>query len=363
VGGLADVIVEAVIGARGGAESPGFDLIGAMMLNGFPQLCEALGSKPRELFAAAAIPCPDAASLPGWVTYRQFVGLLALASRRLACADFGMRLALTQSGTDIYGPLGTIMRHSTTFGEALGHVVAHAHVHSPAARITRHAIPGREGFVFSHEIIVGAFGDQEQAMEHVLLAGHLGAAALTGGRARARQVLLRHRPVSAAAVYRRNFGCEVLFDQPLDAVIFSKEDLACPVVGQSQTAHADAIASIASRFPMQAPPIEAATRAAILRLIQVGLASNTQVAAELGLSTRALHRRLRESGTTFQTIKDEVRCELVRYYVAHTELSFLWITGKLDFAEQAVFTRFCRRHLGVTPSALRAQISRAKEHG
>ncbi|MEW9856336.1 AraC family transcriptional regulator [Novosphingobium sp. M1R2S20] len=339
----------------GSAGGEGFDLVGAQMLAGFPQLCATLGATPEDLLSAVGIPCGT--QRPARVTYRQFVDLLASASNRLGCLDFGMRLAIHQAGTDLYGPLGTIMRSARTFGEALQYVVELAHVHSPAARITRHAIPGREGIVFSHEIIVGDFAQQEQAMEHILLAGHLGAMVLTSGRSRGRQILLRHRPVSSPAVYRRNFGCEVLFDQPVDGIVFSKQDLANTIVGQDRSVASKAIANVLAHWPVQAPPIEAATRAAILRLIPVGLATNTHVAAELGMNTRALHRRLRESGTTFQKIKDQVRCELVRYYVRHTELSFLWITGKLDFAEQAVFTRFCRRHLGVSPTELRAQAA------
>jgi AraC-like DNA-binding protein len=344
-------------------ECAGFDAISARMLEGLPELCATFQTRPEELFAAAGIPTDGAGQPSKGVNYRQFLDLLAIAARRLRCADFGMNLAIAQSGTDLYGPLGAIMQSSRTFGDALEYVVAHAHVHSAAAKITRHAIPGREGIVFSHEIIVGGFANQEQAMEHVLLAGHLGAVALTGGRARARQVLLRHRPVSPPPVYRRNFGCDVLFDQPLDALIFSKQDLASPIVGQDRSLHAKAVASGASRLATQTPPIDASTRAAILRLIQVGLADNAHVACELGLNTRALHRRLRESGTTFQKIKDDVRCELVRYYVARPELNFLWITGKLDFADQAVFTRFCRRHLGATPSALRARAALGEGHG
>lgn len=332
-----------------------FDLVRATMLKSFPQLCRALGGRPEQLLNEAGVAARDEAALPENVTYREFVNLLTVAARQLDCDDFGMRLAISQSGTALYGPLGMVMRHSQTLGDALEYVVAHAHVHSPAARITRHTIPGRGGIVFSHEIVVGAFASQEQAMEHVLLSGHLGAMELTGGRARARQVLLRHRRLSSPAVYHRNFGCEVLFDQPLDAIIFSREDLRQPIVSRNRRVHAEIIASIAEQTCAPAAPTEAAVRAAVLRLMPVGLANNVEVARDLGMNTRTLHRRLRESGTSFQKIKDDVRCELIRYYVARPELSFLWITGKLDFAEQAVFTRFCLRHLGMTPTALREQ--------
>src|SRR5699024_9665603 len=144
-------------GPDGSAGGEGFDLIGAQMLAGFPQLCATLGATPEDLLSAAGIPCQAGTQGPARVTYRQFVDLLASASNRLGCLDFGMRLAIHQAGTDLYGPLGMIMRSARTFGDALQYVVEHAHVHSPAARITRHVIPGREGIVFSHEIIVGNF--------------------------------------------------------------------------------------------------------------------------------------------------------------------------------------------------------------
>jgi AraC-like DNA-binding protein len=293
---------------------------------------------------------------PAALTYGQFVAVLADAARSLACPDFGMRLALGQAGTDLYGPLGTIMRHSRTLGEALDYVTGHADVHSAAARISRYVIPETGGVVFSHEIIVGAFAQQKQAMEYILLAGHLGARALTGGAARARQVLLRHRPVSPLSVYRRYFGCKVVFDQMLDGLVFNDRDLASAVLGQDPAIHADLIASLSQRFPANDPPIHAAARNAVLRLMHVAAASNAQVAAELGLHTRTLHRRLLEAGTSYQKIKDEVRCELALYYLAQTDVSFIWIANKLNFAEQAVFTRFCRRTFGLSPSSLRAQV-------
>ena len=316
-------------------------------------MCTKLGGDANELFMTVGLINHGTRSGSANVTYQQYTALLEASSRRLQCPDFGMRLALSQLKADIYGPLGKVMRHSQTFGGALRYVFKHPHLHSPAARITRHAIPHRKGIVVSHEILSGTFDSQHQAMEHILLVGHLGAITLTGGSTRARQVLFRHRPIAPLTTYRRNFGCEVLFDHPIDGLVFSNEDLENPIIGQNAQVHADAVAAASKRLCIAGPTIDAATRAAVLRLMQVGLASNTQVAAEVGMHVRTLHRRLMQAGTTFQRIKNEVRCELVRYYVAHTELSFLWITAKLDFAEQAVFTRFCRRHLGNTPTMLR----------
>jgi AraC-like DNA-binding protein len=338
-----------------------FDAVSARLLVGFAQLCQGCGGDADRLLKSVGVATQRAAQGDLCATYGQFVELLAQAARDLDTQDFGMRLALSQSGTDLYGPLGLIMRRSRTFGQALDYVIQHTEIHSTAARVARYVIPQRNGVVFSHEIMVGAFARQQQAIEYILLAGHLGALALTNGRARARQVLLRHRAVSPMAVYRRNFGCEVLFDQLVDGIVFSHEDLASLVVGHDAQLHASLISVVQNGFPRHDLPIQAATRNVVLRLMHVGLASNDHVAAELGLHSRTLHRRLIQAGTSFQQIKDEVRCELIRYYLAHTDVSLMWITGKLAFAEQAVFTRFCQRHFGMSPSALRAHVIAEKQ--
>lgn len=330
-----------------------FDRVNAKLLEGFAALCAQCGGDAAALLARAGIACFPESLVPLALTYPRFVALLAEAARSLDCPDFGMRLARAQSGTDLYGPLGGIMRRARTLGEALDYVIARSDVHSPAARISKHALPGRTAMVYSHEIIVGQFAGQGQAIEYMLLAGHIGAAALTGGRARARQVILRHRPISPMATYRRYFGCEVLFDQMLDGIIFTREDLDCAIIGHDPALYSELIAAVEARFARPAPPIEAAARAALLRLVHVGMASNEELAADLGMHLRTLHRRLAQAGTTFQALKNEVRCELARYYLAHTELKLSWISGRLGFSEQAAFTHFCKRHLGVAPRALR----------
>jgi hypothetical protein len=68
-------------------------------------------------------------------TYRQLVHLIELAAAELRGPDFGMRLATLQSGSGMFGPLGLVMKNSTTFGDALDYVRKHTYAHSLAARI------------------------------------------------------------------------------------------------------------------------------------------------------------------------------------------------------------------------------------
>ena len=204
-----------------------FDTIHGDMLRHFCDLATELGGCPDALFAQARIkPAPSPHSGPR-VSYRQFVTLLEIAAAQLGCSDFGMRLALRQSGTAFMGPLGDGMRNSRSFGDALRFLCSHSYAHSLAAWIWLRPSLSGESTVVGHDILLEGLPHKAQAMEYILLVGNLSTLALTGGRVRARRVLLRHQPLSPVTDYRRHFGCDVRFGRSADAVIYNKQDLAC----------------------------------------------------------------------------------------------------------------------------------------
>jgi AraC-like DNA-binding protein len=334
-----------------GVES--FDVVHARLLRFFPELVEELGGDLPRLLSYAGL---DMAALTGeqpGITYRQAIRLMELAAEELACPGFGMRLAAMQSGGGTYGPLGRVMRNSQTFGDALTYVSRHSYAHSLAARVWLRHLPS-EGMVFSgHDILLDNIANRAQAMEQILLVGHLEALELTGGHARARRVHFRHQPVSSPRDYRRYFGCEVRFGEPADGVFFSRHDLACPIVDPDAVAFAQVTAHIDRHFTRHRPPLHAEARGVIMRRIASGQCTNDAVARELNLHLRTLHRRLRSEGTSFQQVKDEVRRDVMLYYVQQTKLDFARISEMLGFAEQSIMTRRCNRWFSMPPSRLR----------
>lgn len=339
------------------AEGGDYDVVHARLLRNYPELVAELGGDATALRRAAGLATRGAA-----VTYRDFVNLLQISAEELACSDFGMRLAVRQNGAGLFGPLGQAMRHSRNFGEALRYVSDHAYAHSLAARVWLQPWQAEDGEarVFSgHDILVEGAARREQALEQILLAGHLAAMQITGGKARVRAVHFRHEPVSAMRTYRRFFGCDVHFGQPADGVVFSAEDLAAPVIAADEGALNRMTAYIDSHFTRRQPPLHAQVRAVMVRLLPTGNCSNTQVASSLCLHLRTLHRRLQDEGTSFQALKDEVRRDLLSYYLRDTDLELFRISERLGFAEQSVMSRACRRWFGMAPSTLRRDARRA----
>ncbi|MFA7601752.1 MAG: AraC family transcriptional regulator [Novosphingobium sp.] len=323
-----------------------FDTVHAQVLRFLPELVAEMGGDPVALLRRAGLPAR------GEATYRQAIHLLEVAAAALRCPDFGLRLAQRQGGGAMFGPLGLAMRNSRTFGDALTYVSQHIYAHSLAARIRLTRLPGGGAFS-AHDILLDGAPVRTQFVEQIILAGHLAAGEITGGHARVRRVHFRHQPVSPPAVYRRHFGCEVRFGQNEDGVLFSAADLACPVVDSDAQAFARIAAFIGSAFPDHLPPLHAQVRGVIMQFLGSAPCTNDSVAAELNLHPRTLHRRLRAEGTSFQKIKDEVRRDLMLYYLQQTRLDFTRISERLGFAEQSVMTRSCNRWFAASPTRVR----------
>ena len=330
-----------------------FDVVHARILRFFPELVAALGGDLNVLVQRAGILPESLAAGQAGATYRQMVHLIEFAATELRCPDFGLRLATLQSGGGMFGPLGLVMKNSKTFGDALDYVVTHTYAHSLAARVwVERSDPTKAVFV-GHDILLDRMPNKSQAIEQLLLVGHLTAMELTDGHARVRKVHFRHQPVSSLGTYRRYFGCEVRFGQNEDGVVFSERDLACPIIDADSQVFRAATSFIDTKFTQHRPPLHAQARGVISQYLGTSRCTNDGVASALKLHPRTLHRRLTAEGTTFQQIKDEVRRDALLYFLQQTNLDFALISEKLGFAEQSVMTRCCNQWFAASPTRLR----------
>lgn len=329
-----------------------FDVVHAKMLRFFPDLVRSLGGDPMTLAAKIGLQPKDPEMSAAEVTYRQVLELLEIAAAELNCADFGMRLATLQSGL-MYGPLGKVMMNSQTYGEALDYVIAHSAAHSLAARIWLRRWPEHGAVFVGHDILLDNAPLRSQALELLLLVGHLSTNEITGGATRARKIFFRHQPVSSPRTYRRYFGCEVLFGQQVDGVVYSEKDLAAPIVTRDDRVYEAATSFIDATFSRRITPARAQARSVIMQFLGTTLCRAERVASELDLHPQALLRRLKAEGTSFQKIKDEVRRDLMIYYLQATDLDFGRISRRLGFAEQSVMTRACNKWFSASPTKLR----------
>lgn len=78
-----------------------------------------------------------------------------------------------------------------------------------------------------------------------------------------------------------------------------------------------------------------------------------EVAAELMLSERTLHRRLDEEGTSFRDLRNEVRETLATELLTRAGLTVNEVARRLGYSEPAAFSRAYKSWTGNIPSAVR----------
>ena len=321
----------------------------ARLLHGFDDLIVELGSDASVIKRRADL--DPAESLD---TYEATTRLLEAAATELGLLDFGLRLARKQSIHSL-GPLSVAMGSARTLAEALTYVTTHSQAHSPAARIWMEERPEEDAVFIGHEIMLPGLRAQIQAMEQIQLLGQLSAIKTTGGVARACRVHFRHQPLSIMRVYNRYFGCDVRFGQKEDGLMFRSIAFDSRIISDDAKAF-DAVTHFIDRsFPPCRRPVHVEARSWIIRLLATGRCKIADVAVRLAVHPRTLHRRLEAEGTTFQRLKDEVRCDVMLYYLGRTTLDLAVVSERLGFAEQAVMTRFCRKLFAMSPTGLRAR--------
>ena len=175
---------------------------------------------------------------------------------------------------------------------------------------------------------------------------------LTVEQVRPRAIQLPRVAPRDGAAFARFFEVPVTFGAERAAIVYPSAALASPM------RHADPeLTRILARqadnelaaLPPDADVVER-VRAHLARELERGTAELADVARSLGMSDRTLRRRLRDSGTGFRELLDQVRREQALSLADQGEVSVTAIGIMTGFRDGAAFARAFRRWTGRAPS-------------
>jgi AraC-like DNA-binding protein len=161
--------------------------------------------------------------------------------------------------------------------------------------------------------------------------------------------LMRH-PKNQEAL-EEYFGCRIRFNAAKNILIYRTTDLDRPF----ETYNAETLASIHPQLEAELQErqadetIEDKVRLVLHRLIAGQRPSVREVARHLHLSSRTLQRRLTESGVSFQELLEEVRRDLARHYLTHSNIDLSETAYLLGFEDPNSFFRAFHQWEGQTP--------------
>lgn len=330
------------------------DLVRASGIRGYREVMRSLGADPehwlgRYHIAPQALDNDDAL-LPTEVLDQ----LLEASSRETGCADLGLRIAQNQS-ISVLGPLGVVIQNSPTVLDALHMASRYLFIHSAelGLNIFERSPLIEDAFELTIEIRRATRPAGRQTIDLCLGAMHRMAQLLMGPLYKVKAVTVTHAPVAPLIAYRRFFGAPVFTSQARASLHIDSVALRAAMPDVNPALRQITEDYLLRNFQIPGNSVSARVRLALRRMLGTPMANKDGIAAMLAMHPRTLHRRLDAEGTSFDSIREEIRKELTLQYLRDTHVSLSQLSGLLGFAQQAAFTRSCRRWFGETPSELR----------
>ncbi|MEP5764002.1 MAG: AraC family transcriptional regulator ligand-binding domain-containing protein [Halieaceae bacterium] len=159
----------------------------------------------------------------------------------------------------------------------------------------------------------------------------------------------------------RVFNCPLKFESSENKFVASRDYLERRLVHSNESLQAFLKNVVYELSILSSKP--ASTTAAIRSLIKLdfseGIPSFEQMAHSLHMSESSLRRRLLKEETSYQSIKDQVRCEIAIEHLGRDDTRINDLAELLGFTEPSSFVRSFRGWMGVTPKAYRDSLNQA----
>lgn len=157
--------------------------------------------------------------------------------------------------------------------------------------------------------------------------------------------------------YREFLGVDIEQDETA-SVTFRAVDAARPFLTANEAIWETFEPELRRRLADLDPgaPTPERVRAILIELLPIGRTTVNEVAQELAVSSRTLHRQLKAADSSFQQILDATRQELATHYLRNPDLSATEIAFLLGYGETSSFYRAFRNWTGGTPEQARTAL-------
>jgi AraC-like DNA-binding protein len=252
-----------------------------------------------------------------------------------------------------FGIVEYVCRSSATIGEALRQWVRYLNILDDAVEVAFDIEDEHAYLRVVRESEAPAPGSHELCF--ALLAKHTRELATTPFRFT--RVDFTHR-VDDPAPYRAWFDAPVAFGAPVTQLVMSRSTTGIALA--SSDPNLLAILTRAADGHQRTQPTDTSLTSQVVRVLHTALRAGEGhvdvIAKRLGQTSRSLQRRLKDEGTTFNAVREDVRRQLSRRFL-EDGLSIAEISFLLGFSEPSAFFRAFKRWTGHTPLEERRRLA------
>jgi AraC-like DNA-binding protein len=164
-------------------------------------------------------------------------------------------------------------------------------------------------------------------------------------------------------LYEELFPCDVRFDQPTCGFKFHESYLHRRITRTLVELEAwlrDSPADLLY-MPGREKSIQAQLKGSLIELTKESTRypAFESLCSDMAMSPQVVRRRLADEGTSYQKIKDAIRCETAQSLLANPENSIIDVAVRTGFSESAAFSRAFKKWTGESPAHYRSSRLKA----
>jgi len=326
----------------------------------YAEVARSVGLNPHQLLANAGLSRYALLDTEMRIPAEAVNQLLEASASSSGQIDFGLRMAESRQLSDL-GPVALAMWEAPTLRMALDSMVRYLRLHNEA--LSLHIDESGELVTVKAELHGTADGGLRQAIELVVGAIHRALhsllSRLNGVSLVPRRVSFTHAAPSNTATHTRLFGATVSFNQEFDGVVYRSDDLEVPLRAYDLSTGLEARRHLDSMLAECGESVAANVRRLVACMLPQGKCSADEVARQLGIDRRTVHRKLRLTGQSYQTILHEVRTNFAVRYIANVERPLSEVAALLGFTSLSAFSRWFAMRFGCSVSEWRGQHANA----
>jgi AraC-like DNA-binding protein len=316
-----------------------------------PGLLREFNCSPEQILGAAGLNLAQFEDPDTKIPFLPGSKMLARCVTATGCQHFGLLMG-ERAGSSSLGLVGFILRFAPNVDAALQALLRHLELHDTggAPVLTTRGEVSSLGYAIHLAGVEAAdqIYDLSTAMTCNIMRD------LCGQSWNPAQVLLARRCPPDLAPYKHFFRAPLRFDAEQNAVTFPTHLLDHPLASADPALFRHLEKEADALHDSRAENTTGLVRRLLRNSLVNGQFTISDIAKQLGMHERTMHRHLEKEGTTFRRELEGIRYEAARQLLSKSKTPLSGIADALGYSEASTFIRSFRRWSGTTPAQWRS---------
>lgn len=326
-------------------------LVSVSLVHALLKYAESLDVHVTDSFTVAGLHNVDINSPEARIPAAQFTALWKDLASKIDDPHIGLHFAENSRAQPAGDVLTAVMYNCATVGDAMQKLARYHDLTTDWVQIKIHS--NAEHTAYSWESSFHDFPNNRQLSEAVICWLFFALKNLTQSAPPIIEIHFQHPEPPDTSEHQRIFECPVNFSQTRNQIIIHNQGLAAPI----PLANPRLLQRLEAIVQDQLDELyatdtwsERVTHLISEMLLNGQIPDVGSVAQELAVSARHLQNKLKEEGSTYRELYDQVRKEMAMRYLREPNVSMYDTAFLLGFSDQSAFNHAFKRWTGQSPT-------------